>query len=100
MELRYIGPHDAVEVPLPDGSQPEVEHGHPHDFPKEYALLLLEQPTNWEPATKPSPTEELLKLKREQLNQIASEAGIEHPEQLENKQAVVDALAAANEGGE
>lgn len=38
---------------------------------------------------------ELGKLAREELNKLAVAAGIEHPEKLANKQAVVDAIAEA-----
>jgi hypothetical protein len=49
MLLRYIGPHDAVEVPLPDGSQPEVEREKTLEVSdREFAERLLEQTSNWE----------------------------------------------------
>ena len=56
MKLRYIGPHDAVEVPLPDGSDfVTVAHGATFDFDDVHGASLLEQPTNWEDAA-PAPT--------------------------------------------
>jgi hypothetical protein len=49
MLLRYIGPHDAVEVPLPDGSQPEVKRDEALQVSdREFAERLLEQVSNWE----------------------------------------------------
>jgi len=55
MELRYIGPHDAVEVDLPPDQAPTqrvlIGRGEKHDFPAEVARRLLEQDTNWERAS-------------------------------------------------
>jgi len=47
MKLTYVGPHDGVDVPLPDGSEPTVKHGESRDFPEEIAASLLEQGDNW-----------------------------------------------------
>lgn len=51
-KLTYVGPHTAVEVPLPPYGQivAVVERGHAYDFPADFAPGLLEQPTNWVPA--------------------------------------------------
>lgn len=55
MKLTYVGPHDAVRVPLPTGGSPEVERGGDIDVPDSYAERLLEQPSNWQRAkTKPA----------------------------------------------
>lgn len=54
MRLRYVGPHDGVELPLPGGSEIVVVRGEAADVtPDEYAERLLEQPSNWELAAKP-----------------------------------------------
>lgn len=63
MKLRYIGPHDEVElrepgtVPTPGGESffpgevlHRVAHGGEIEVGQEYGDLLLEQPTNWERA--------------------------------------------------
>lgn len=50
MKVRYVGPHDAVEVPLPDGREDAVvEHGALLETTEEHAKALLEQASNWEP---------------------------------------------------
>jgi hypothetical protein len=55
MQLTYIGPHDAVDVDLPIDAHPKTEivtvvKGDSHEFSKEDAKRLLEQPSNWEQA--------------------------------------------------
>jgi len=50
--LIYVGPHEAVEVPLPDGRSPVVENGGTLETSDEHAASLLEQPSNWQPAGK------------------------------------------------
>lgn len=48
MILQYVGPHDAVLLPLPDGREPIIERGQfTPDLPDVFAESLLEQPTNW-----------------------------------------------------
>lgn len=49
-KLRYIGPHTAVDVPLPPYGHvvAQVARGETYDFPAELAPGLLEQTTNWE----------------------------------------------------
>ncbi len=51
--VRYVGPHDGVELNLPDGRVAEVAHGELLETTPEHAAALLEQASNWEPA-KPS----------------------------------------------
>ena len=50
MELTYTGPHDRVEVPLPDGGVAEAERGGTIDVPDELGGALLVQAGNWQPA--------------------------------------------------
>lgn len=50
MKLVYRGPHDAVEVPLPNGGQLVVERDGEAEFPPSLAESLLEQESNWQPA--------------------------------------------------
>jgi hypothetical protein len=51
MKVTYVGPHDAVEVPLPDGSVELVEReGKPLSTSDAHAKSLLEQDGNWKPA--------------------------------------------------
>ena len=47
--VRYIGPHDAVDLYHPDGHVATVKHGDKFETTEEHAAGLLEQPTNWEP---------------------------------------------------
>lgn len=54
MKLIYIGPHDAVEVELPDGSYVQTAAGEPAEFPEAVAQSLLQQST-WS-AAKAEPT--------------------------------------------
>jgi len=54
VKLIYNGPHDAVEVELPDGSYVQTVNGAPVEFPEEVAKSLLEQST-WSQA-KPETT--------------------------------------------
>lgn len=49
MILVYCGPHDGVDVVLPDGSEVTVANGHYHDFADEVASSLLRQgPLYWQ----------------------------------------------------
>lgn len=50
MKLTYVGRHDAVDVPLPDGREPTVENGGQFDFPADIAEQLLAQGDEWEQA--------------------------------------------------
>lgn len=52
MKLAYYGPHDAVEVVLPDGSVVTVVRGGNHDFPPETAKSLVEQGDIWRKSAK------------------------------------------------
>lgn len=47
MKVIYQGPHDGVEVPLPDGRVAELVPGEVLDTTPEHAQALLEQPSNW-----------------------------------------------------
>jgi len=56
MRLKYIGPHDGVEVPLPGGREIVVLRGEVADVtPDEYAARMLDQPSNWERVTHTKP---------------------------------------------
>ena len=48
--LKYVGPHDAVEVPLVDGSTVVVERDKIGEFEDAVAASLVEQVNNWETA--------------------------------------------------
>lgn len=55
MKLKYVGPHDGVEITLPESGQTipverdgVVEIGREHE---DFARALLDQPDNWQPAT-------------------------------------------------
>lgn len=52
MKLKYIGPHDAVEVPLPFGGFITVKNGEVKDLPDSLSEGLLEQKDNWKKANK------------------------------------------------
>jgi len=47
-DVRYVGPHDAVQVVMPDGREPIVAHGEVLSTSDEHAAALLEQ-TGWQP---------------------------------------------------
>lgn len=49
MKLRYVGPYDAVLVPLPLGGEAEVEHGGELSTSAEHGESLADQVGNWEP---------------------------------------------------
>lgn len=51
MRVKYIGPHEAVELELGDGRLATVARGDVLETDDEHAAALLEQPSNWEPAT-------------------------------------------------
>lgn len=55
MHLRYIGPHDEVDVLLPFGGSISVKHGEEAKLPDSLAEELLKQETNWEKA-QPGPS--------------------------------------------
>ena len=48
--LTYVGPHDGVELMLPDGGIATVARGDHLETTPDHAAALLEQPTNWQPA--------------------------------------------------
>lgn len=58
-KVKYVGRHDAVELPLPSGGEITVEHKKTIEVEDEHALLLVEQPENWEPVgwKPPAPAE-------------------------------------------
>ncbi|MEW6583475.1 MAG: hypothetical protein AB1416_12025 [Actinomycetota bacterium] len=56
MKVQYVGPHDGVLIPLPDGRELQVERDGIIDVPDELAARLLEQETNWQPAPAPART--------------------------------------------
>lgn len=47
-KIRYIGPHDAVSIPLGDGSERVVENNHQIELDDDLAKSLLDQKDNWE----------------------------------------------------
>lgn len=49
MRLKYIGPAQAVQVPLPPDNVADVtvERGHTHEFEDKHARSLLKQSDNW-----------------------------------------------------
>lgn len=56
MLITYVGPHDGVEIRLPDGATVAVcQRGQSVDVPEAEAHRLLEQPTNWQPAPTTAP---------------------------------------------
>ena len=56
MLIRYVGPHDQVEVRLPSGAVlATCDRDATVDIPDMEAARLLEQPTNWVPAPPPAP---------------------------------------------
>ena len=56
--VKYIGPHDAVDVPLPNGTEATVKHGEALETTGEHAAGLLEQPSNWEAVKRAAPVKE------------------------------------------
>lgn len=50
MQLRYVGPVDALDVPLPYGGTVTVKRGEEVKLPNSLAEELLKQKTNWEKA--------------------------------------------------
>lgn len=50
MKLVYIGPHEAVTVPLPLGGEVQAKRGEEVTLPDSLAARLLEQSSNWERA--------------------------------------------------
>ena len=47
MQISYVGPHDEVEIPMPDGRMYACARGEEIDVPADLGHRLLEQPTNW-----------------------------------------------------
>lgn len=48
----YTGPHDGVQIVLPDGTEELVTHGGELETTDEHANALLDQPDNWQPVKK------------------------------------------------
>lgn len=55
MKLRYVGPHEAVRVPLPGGGEATIAHGEVLDTTDTHGEGLLEQAANWELTPERSP---------------------------------------------
>jgi hypothetical protein len=50
MQVQYVGPHDAVDVPLPNGQTATVARGEKANITKEVAEgLLLQGEDHWKP---------------------------------------------------
>lgn len=86
--LVYSGPHPEFVI---DDLNPDLvlQAGVPFDAPDDLAVRLLQQNTYSEAGAPTGPT-------RDELNAQAVAAGVEDPHKLPNKQAVVDAIDAAN----
>lgn len=54
MKLTYVGPFDAVRVPLPYGGEAECPRGGTVEVPDSLGASLLEQKTNWTLAKEPA----------------------------------------------
>lgn len=55
MKLKYVGPFEAVRVPLPGGGEATVERGDVLETTDTHGKGMLDQPDNWEKVTeKPS----------------------------------------------
>jgi hypothetical protein len=54
----YIGPCDAVEVPVDLGGWQVVEKGGTLQTSDDHAAALLEQPSNWAPVSADKPKDE------------------------------------------
>lgn len=48
VKVKYVGPHDAVDLPLPDGGVVRVERGAEVDVHHELRDELVKQEGNWE----------------------------------------------------
>lgn len=53
--VRYVGGHEAVEVPLPSGALALVKNGETLETTGDHAAGLLEQTLNWQPVKAASP---------------------------------------------
>ena len=53
--VRYVGPFAEVEIEHTPGVWVAVEHGQTVDVSDRVASSLLDQPDNWEPASKAKP---------------------------------------------
>ena len=47
MQVKYIGAHDAVSIPLPYGGAITVKHGETVNVPDSIGPSLIEQTENW-----------------------------------------------------
>jgi hypothetical protein len=56
--VKYVGPHDGVEVPMPNGTLVTVMRGELLETDGEHVAGLLEQPSNWEAAKRAAPVKE------------------------------------------
>jgi hypothetical protein len=52
-KLQYVGPHDAVIVPMPLGGEKLVERNGELSTSDAHAAGLLEQPANWKKISEP-----------------------------------------------
>jgi hypothetical protein len=64
VKLIYSGPHDAVEVELPNGSYVQTVNGEPVEFPEEVAKSLLMQAT-WSKASPETTTKKAQKAEED-----------------------------------
>lgn len=96
MKVRWNGVTGAVcrEVGAETGLGDVLEHDAVYEVSDELAEQLLASGANWAPADD-SVRSQLLTLKREDLERLASDAGIENPKAFKTKPALVDALIEA-----
>lgn len=84
------------EVPAPVVAPPSIQRATPIVEPAEEASIVTEPVEEAVPSL--DEDEEIgasLEMKRSELNALAVSLGVESPEKLPNKQAVVDAIAGA-----
>jgi hypothetical protein len=104
-----LRPDEAAPVTITFPSHPDVtcQPGEPVQVPYRAAQHLVHNDPRFTSSQdllpEPQPGtegwgENLSRLTREELNQRASDRGVPDPDQLANKQAVIDAIAAADHG--
>jgi hypothetical protein len=91
----YVGPLTDEELKLAKKDPYITVHGEKDGKDAEGGDDTPETPENPE-----TPLDRLMKKKRPQLNKIAQKAGVEKPEELKDKQAVAEAILAAEKATE
>jgi hypothetical protein len=100
MQVRWDGPSGSVnrDVGAETGEGDVLEHGCVYELSDELAESLVRHDASWHYA-EDDEMSQLTLLKRNDLEKVAADAGVENPGRFPNKLALAAAIVAAKGGG-